>query len=162
MSVDSVLEKKKIHQGENLVIARRWKKMTQHDIAEKVGLHQTEISTLEKQDVIDSDILGRIAKAMDIPVNFFTDFDMEEAARSYNNTNTNNITAADNSSEWVNSANTIEEQNNINEQKVTYYPLEDVKKLYERLLEEKDKVNKILDEKYNSLLQEFELLKNQK
>lgn len=136
--MDSTVKKKKISMGDNLQIARKWKKMTQNDLAEKVGLHQTEISALEKQDVIDLVLLESIANIMEIPIDFFTDFDMEEAAKSYNNTNTNHITAADNSSEWVNSANTIEEQNNINEQQVTYYPLDDVKKLYERLIEAKE------------------------
>lgn len=129
---------KKPHHGDNLILARKWKKMTQGDVADKIGMHQTEISTLEKQEKIDDVLLERIAQAMDIPLSFFTDFDLDDAICSYNNTNTNHITAAENSSEWVNSANSIEEQNNINEQKVTYYPLDDVKSLYERLLSEKD------------------------
>lgn len=154
--MDATVEKNKISMGDNLTIARKWKKITQLDLAEKVGLHQTEISTLEKQDVIDIVILERIAKAMDIPVDFFTGFDMEEAAKSYNNTNTNHITAAENSSEWVNSANTIEEQNNINEQQVTYYPLDDVKNLYERLLSEKDTQYKLLNSMYQELKTAYE------
>lgn len=96
--MDATVEKKKISMGDNLTIARKWKKITQHDLAEKVGLHQTEISTLEKQDVIDTVILERIAKAMDIPVDFFTDFDMEEATRSY--TYNNNATLNEGSNEF--------------------------------------------------------------
>lgn len=156
--MDATREKTKVSMGDNLTIARKWKKITQNDLAEKVGLHQTEISTLEKQYVIDADILERIAKAMDIPVDFFTEFDMEEETRSYNNTNTNNITAAENSSEWVNSANTIEEQNNINEQQVTYYPLDDVKALYERLLKEKETQYELLNNSYQELKRKFDAL----
>lgn len=125
-------EKKKPHHGDNLVIARKWKKMTQYDVAEKVGLHQTEISTMEKQEVIDGDLLDRIAKAMDIPLNFFTDFDLEEAAR--NITTNNNNTLNDNAAETNNTA------AEINEQTITYNynPLDKVTDLYERMLAEKD------------------------
>lgn len=146
-------KEKKSHHGDNLILARKWKKMTQADVADKIGIHQTEISTLEKQETIDEVLLERIAKAMDIPVSFFTDFDLDDAIHSYNNTNTNHITAAENSSEWVNSANNIEEQNNINEQKVTYYPLDDVKSLYERLLSEKEDKLKELQTQIDKLKQ---------
>jgi Helix-turn-helix. len=143
--------RKKPHQGDNLVLARKWKKMTQADVADKIGIHQTEISTLEKQEKIDDILLDRISQAMDIPVSFLTDFDLDDTIRSYNNTNTNHITAAENSSEWVSSANNIEEQNNINEQKVTYYPLDDVKSLYERLLSEKESKMKELQTEIDKL-----------
>ena len=143
--------RKKPHQGDNLVLARKWKKMTQADVADKIGIHQTEISTLEKQEKIDDILLDRISQAMDIPVSFLTDFDLDDTIRSYNNTNTNHITAAENSSEWVSSANNIEEQNNINEQKVTYYPLDDVKSLYERLLPEKESKMKELQTEIDKL-----------
>lgn len=139
MEMEVKNEKKKINQGENIALARRWKKLSQFDLAVLTKMHQTEISTLEKQELIEPSILDKISKAMTIPVDFFTDFDMEDAVKSYTNTNTNNITAAENSSEWVNSANTIEEQHNINEQKVYNYPLEELKEVYTLLIREKDK-----------------------
>ncbi len=151
-------KERKSHHGDNLVLARKWKKMTQSDVADKVGLHQTEISTLEKQEIIDEVLLERIAKAMEIPVSFFTDFDMGEQIKTYinNSTNTQDNNFAENSHDTVNQ--------NISDQ-YNYYTGEDMSEVSDKIL----KIQKeLLEDKHaldkeNALLkQELEFLKNKK
>ncbi len=91
--------------GFNLSLARKWKKMSQSDVALLVGMHQTDISDLEKLETIDDEILRKISAAMNVPFDFFTDFDLEKALNSYtvNNTETYTMTSGENSTHTENS-----------------------------------------------------------
>lgn len=124
--MEKIKETKNVHHGQNIRLARTWKNMTQETLADKLDIYQTDISALEQKEIIDDEILGKIAKAMDVPVDFFKEFEPEATIKNYAQTNQEN---RDNVSILQGDG----EQNN------TYYPLDKVTELYERLLQEKDK-----------------------
>lgn len=116
-----------IHQGKNLRLARTWKKVTQADLADKLGVHQTEISNLESKKTIDDKLLDQIAIAMDIPIDFLKSFDPEETINSYI-VHDINMTQSDNVSGIMNA------QQNIQKQEVFNYPVEKFTEYFDKLL----------------------------
>jgi len=132
--MEAIHEKKNIHHGMNTRLARTWKKVTQDDLASRMGMNQSEVSLLESEIVIKNETLEKIAQALDIPVDFLKEFEPEAAIKHYtlnNNENKENVSIYQGDGE----------QNN------TYYPLDTVKELYERLLQEKEKEIASLKEK---------------
>lgn len=125
--METAVYENEIHQGKNLRLARTWKKVTQTDLAEKLGIHQTEVSNLESKKNIDEKILDQIALAMDIPVDFLKSFDPEEAINSYI---VHDISMAQ--SDNVNGI--MNAQQNIQKQEVFNYPVEKFTEYFDRLL----------------------------
>jgi len=133
--MEDIKEGKRIHHGHNLRLARTWKNITQETLADKLNIFQTDVSALEQKETIDNKMLDKIAQAMEIPVDFFTDFDLGDSIKSYSivNNDTININQAENTS-----GNESIIQKTVETENKTIYPLDTVKELYERLLKEKE------------------------
>jgi len=135
--MEAVAEKRnKINHGHNIRITRTCQNITQEDLAFRTNLSQSKISALELEETIDDAILDNIAAALNVPVEFLKNFQPEEVIKSYTiaeNTFTN--TVAENSTGSANQQIANEQENIINNN----YPVNDLKDLYERLLQEKDK-----------------------
>lgn len=116
------------HQGTNVKIARMVKDVKQNELAEKLNMHQSEISTLESQQVIAEDILQQISLALDIPMNFLKEFDAEEATKTYNNDSV--VNSAENGKDTVN----VLQGENEQQQTINYFPLTEVMEMTEKLL----------------------------
>lgn len=131
--MEATQDKKNVHHGNNVRLARTWRKITQEDLADRLKMYQGEISKLEGQNVIQDKMLEKISQALDVSVDFLKEFEPETVMNSYNQYESKiEITSAENSKDNILQQG---EQNITN----TYYPLDTVKELYERLLQEKDK-----------------------
>ncbi|MEP6806186.1 MAG: helix-turn-helix transcriptional regulator [Flavobacterium sp.] len=123
------------HIGRKISRIRELKDMKQEVLAEALGLSQQSISNLENSETIDEDKLKEIAKILGVSVEAIKNFS-EENMINYFNTFTDN--------DFNNIQGSIGGHNNA----CTFNPLdklmeahEEIKKLYERLLQaEKDKV----------------------
>lgn len=133
--MEALKEKKNIHHGNNVRLARTWKKVTQDDLADRLNMYQSEVSKLENQEEIDDQLLDKISNALSVPVDFFKAFDPEAAIYNFtfnNQPDAVKVIAEENSKDAV--------QQGQGELNITYnYPLDDLKELYERLLQEKDR-----------------------
>ena len=76
--------KRKPHHGDNIRTARRWLEVTQTELAERMGILQSEVSILEKREVIEMETLRKVAKALDVDVKFLATFVTDDALRMYN------------------------------------------------------------------------------
>lgn len=134
--------KKNVHHGNNVRLARTWKKVTQDDLADRLNIYQSEVSKLENQEEIEENTLEKISKALNVPVDFLKEFDPETVINTYNQYESK---IEVNSSE--NSKDNILQQG---EQNITNYnyPLDKVTELYERLLKEKEQQIEELKSKY--------------
>lgn len=110
--------KKKGH-GPNVTFWREWKKMTQEQVSELTGYSQGALSKFEKKEILEPEVLDKLAKALEIPVEAITDLGGENTIHIIN--------AYDNSG-------------SIN-YSPTFNPLDKVVELYERMLKaEQEKV----------------------
>lgn len=125
--METTIYENEVDQGKNLRLARTWKKVTQTDLADKLGIHQTEVSNLESKKTIDDKLLEQIALAMDIPVDFLKSFDPEETINSYI-VHDISMTQSDNVSGIMNA------QQNIQKQEVFNYPVEKFTEYFDKLL----------------------------
>lgn len=57
--METVTEKKNIHHGNNVRLARAWKKITQDDLADRLNLYQSEVSKIESQEEIEDKTLEK-------------------------------------------------------------------------------------------------------
>jgi transcriptional regulator with XRE-family HTH domain len=130
--------------------------MYQQDLADKLNKQQSDISRIEKQEVIEDDLLEQIALALEVPVEFLKNFDLSEHAQTYNNYSTNSYS----DSAHDNDLYQAQEQKIINN-----FPIEDYENLSNKFF---DMQKKLLAEKYkvekeNALLkQELAMLKGKK
>lgn len=110
-----------VHLGNNVARMRGFKRITQKQLADKLGMTQQEYSRLESKQQIDDDLLERIARALDYPVELIKQLD---AASVVNNN-----------------------QQGGNAGNIFYqYSHEQIAEVYEKLLLEKDNVIKMKDE----------------
>jgi transcriptional regulator with XRE-family HTH domain len=56
-----------VHLGNNIAKLRGFRRMPQKDIAQRLGLTQQEYSRIESKDLVDDDLLERIAVELDFP-----------------------------------------------------------------------------------------------
>ncbi len=100
----SALRKKKIHQGKNIQHLRIDKNWTQLILAEKIKVHQTDISDLEKKEIIDDETLEKLANAFDVSADDIKNFDFnEQFHRSIDNSySTFNASSAENAHDSIN------------------------------------------------------------
>jgi len=136
--MEAIHEKKNINHGMNTRLARTWKKVTQDDLAYRMGMNQSEVSLLEGEKVIKDETLEKIARALDVPVDFLKEFEPEAAIYNYNFNNQPDavkVIAEENAKDAVLQGQG-EQNNNITNH---YYPIDDIKFLYDKLLAEKDK-----------------------
>ena len=67
---------KKSNHGANVRRWREWRNVNQDVLAEQIGVSQATLSGYEKRDKLEIEILEKIAKALNIPVEAITE--MEE------------------------------------------------------------------------------------
>lgn len=112
---------RKSNHGANIRRWREWRNINQDVLAEQIGVSQATLSGYEKKDKLEQDILEKVAKALDIPVEAITE--MENGASI-------NIIA-----------NTFDNQSSAVNWCPTFNPIDKIIELYDKLLEsEKEKV----------------------
>ncbi|MFT4168453.1 MAG: helix-turn-helix transcriptional regulator [Dysgonomonas sp.] len=124
---------KKSNHGANVRRWREWRNINQDTLAEQIGVSQATLSGYEKKDKLDQDILDKIAKALDIPVEAITELEQGTSINIFSGT-------------WQDSS---VAQNN----QPTFNPLDKVVQLYdekialyERMLKDKEEAISLLHE----------------
>ena len=125
------------HLGHNIAKLRGIRRMTQKEMAGKIGLYQPDYSKVEQKEEIDEELLLLIANALEVTPEAIKNFN-EEAAISIISNNTLNDNAAIIGHNPVYNFNPIDKLIEI---------VEENRKLYERLLKEKDATIKMLQKK---------------
>ena len=128
----------KVHQGRNIRFFRNAKDMKQEDFADRIGMTQSFVVKIEKQNIIDEVKLAKCANALGISVEMIKEFDPEKMFSSF----TYNIDKIEN----ANGAFSISKDDSSLTN--NYYPIEKlmelnqkISDLYERMLQsEKEKV----------------------
>ncbi len=120
MSMEATTVKGNNH-GMNIRRWREWIGVKQEVLAEQIGVSQATLSGYEKKDKVEQDILEKIAKALDIPVEAITELNAGTAI------NIISSTLHDNSGSIINQP--------------TFNPIDKIVELYDKLLQsEKEKV----------------------
>ena len=124
----------KIHHGKNVRRFREMLDMKQEALATELGTDWTQrkVSLLEQKETIDPETLEQLAKALKVPVKAIENFD-ENAAVSYITTFNDN------------SKGDFNYQCNFNPLDKYIEAMEENKKLFERLLKEKDEKIALLE-----------------
>lgn len=138
---------KNIHQGRNIRDTRLSKNMKQERLAELIKVAQSTLSKAENSKYVEEDLLGKIATALNVPLEFLKEKEQEASTVVFEN---NTVTNQDRA---VSGNMNIGYNDHITN---TFDPIEKIAELYERLLAAKD-------EKYADLekrLQELEQKKN--
>ena len=120
---------KEVHHGKNAKCLREIMDMKQGILAEELGLSQQSVSRIENQEVLDDDLLDKIAKALKVPVEAIKNFDKEAFINVINNTFNSN----DNST-----MNAINHNCNL-------HSLDKITELYERMLKVEQEKNVLLE-----------------
>lgn len=109
--------------GANLKRWREWRGIKQEVLADKIGVSQATLSGYEKKDELEPEVLEKITKALDIPIEAITELNEGALINIYSGTWQDNATAAG----------SIKNQ--------TFNPIDKIVELYERLLKaEQEKV----------------------
>jgi len=112
----------KVHHGRNIKRLREMLGVKQEYMASELNLTQQSISKLEQKEVIEDEMLEKVAKTMGVPVDAIKNLS-DDAANNYINTFYDN------------------KGNGFIANNYTFNPIDKVVELYERLLTaEKDKV----------------------
>ncbi|MET7036908.1 helix-turn-helix domain-containing protein [Elizabethkingia miricola] len=128
---------KKIHQGRNIKRFREMLGIKQDALAYELGedWNQKKISLLEQKEYVEKDILEQVAKILKVPTEAIENFDEDQAVNIIANTFHEGSVA--NNSGYLN---------------CTFNPLdklieayEEIKRLNEKLIEEKDEKIKLLE-----------------
>ncbi len=122
---------KKSNHGANVRRWREWRGINQDVLAEQIGVAQTTLSGYEKKEKLESEIIEKIAKALDIPVEAITEID--------NNSSINIF-----SGPWHDNSIGLNQIFNPVEKIINLY--DEKNELYERMLKEKDSVIELLQE----------------
>lgn len=141
------LHESTVHHGRNIKRVRRMKNINQEVIADAVCMSQQTVSRYESMKEIDDEILGRFAKALNIPLEQLKN--MEEDAPV--------IYIENNSFENENTGNgTINSNSGIKDVSANYYnPIEKVTELYERLLQAEKEKNESLEKRLSFIEETF-------
>ena len=112
------------HHGRNIQKIRVYMGVKQEALAADLGLSQQGISSLEKQELIEDEMLLRVAEILGVSAEMIKEFDEKNVINNINNVR--DCTFSDNS---------------INSVAGTFNPVEKIVELYERLLtSEREKV----------------------
>lgn len=134
----------KVHEGRNIKRIREILGFKQDALAAELGLSQQTISQMEQRETIDRDLLEKVAKVLNVPVEAIQNFDEKSAlsiiSSTFNDNSAVNYYCTFNPlDKWLEA---MDENKNL---------VEENKKLYERLLQsEREKVEllqKMLGEK---------------
>ena len=122
METNTTTPSPKVHHGRNIKRLREMLGVKQEYIASELNMTQQAVSKLEQKEQIEDEILERVSKVLDIPLDAIKNLN-EEATTNYINTFYNN------------------QGNGFFANNVTFNPIDKIVDLYERLLaSEKDKV----------------------
>ncbi|CUP61315.1 Predicted transcriptional regulator [Parabacteroides distasonis] len=114
--------------GANLKRWREWRGIKQEVLADKIGVSQATLSGYEKKDELEPEVLEKITKALDIPIEAITELNEGALINIYSGTWQDNATAAG----------SIQYQ--------IFNPIDKIVELYERLLKaEQEKVTMLHD-----------------
>ena len=114
--------------GANLKRWREWRGIKQEVLADKIGVSQATLSGYEKKDELEPEVLEKITKALDIPIEAITELNEGALINIYSGTWQDNATAAG----------SIQNQ--------TFNLIDKIVELYERLLKaEQEKVTMLHD-----------------
>lgn len=148
---------KKIHLGRNIKKLRQYKNISQDYLAEKMQTTQQYISKLENKDEIDDETLEKLAIILDTPVNVIKNMVDDTPINYYNtlhdnatlngaNSNNENITYRIHTHSINKFIEVYEKQ--LKDMKNSFaQQMEEQKKLYERMLNDKEETIKKLNEK---------------
>lgn len=127
------------HQGRNAQRIRIYLGIKQEVLAQELGMNQPQISAIEREAVIEPEILERIAFALGVTPDLIKKFDVERAIYNINS-------YKDVNGSTFNSGNT----GTVNATQINN-PLEKVVELYERLLQsEREKLELFISQKNQS------------
>ena len=122
METNTTSPSPKVHHGRNIKRLREMLGVKQELIANELNMTQQAISKLEQKEQIEDEILERVSKVLNIPLDAIKNLS-DEATTNYINTFYNN------------------QGNGFFANNVTFNPIDKIVDLYERLLAaEKDKV----------------------
>lgn len=129
---------KTIHQGRNVKRFREMLGIKQEALALDLGddWNQKKISLLEQKEVIEPELLEQVAKVLKVPTEAIKNFDEETAINNIQNNYDGAI---------IHSGPNINYKCTINPMEKWLEALEENKKLYERLLKEKEEKIALLE-----------------
>lgn len=114
---------KKSNHGANVRRWREWRGINQDVLAEKIGVSQATLCGYEKKEKLERDVLEKLAKALDIPIEAITELEQGTAINIISSTFHDSSIAS------------------MMYCQPTFNPIDKVAELYERLLKaEKEKV----------------------
>ncbi|MDR6486368.1 transcriptional regulator with XRE-family HTH domain [Chryseobacterium vietnamense] len=131
------MQNKKIHQGRNIKRFREMLGIKQEALAFELGddWNQKKVSLLEQKEIVESDVLARVAQILKVPAEAIENFDEEQAINIISNTAT-----FDNC-----------QQPAFFNNQPTFNPLDKMIELYERMLKQQqemiDKLEKLIQNK---------------
>ncbi|MDR6371124.1 transcriptional regulator with XRE-family HTH domain [Chryseobacterium bernardetii] len=131
------MQNKKIHQGRNIKRFREILGIKQEALAFELGddWNQKKVSLLEQKEIVESDVLARVAQILKVPAEAIENFDEEQAINIISNTAT-----FDNC-----------QQPAFFNNQPTFNPLDKMIELYERMLKQQqemiDKLEKLIQNK---------------
>lgn len=127
-----------IHHGKNVMIAMSAGGITQEGLAVMLDVSQKQVSRFIHSAQLDDELLEKIAKAMNIDVNFLKEFSNDLISNFHQSVQ--NVAENGNG--------TMENQNNYisGDFKETKYPVKELQSVYDKLIHEKDLRIKELNE----------------
>lgn len=125
---------KKSNHGANVRRWREWRNINQDVLAEQIGVSQATLSSYEKKEKLEQEIIEKIAKVLEIPVEAITELEQGTAINIISGTFNGE---ASGSVIYNPSFNPIDKVVELYDEKNA---------LYERMLKEKDSVIELLQE----------------
>lgn len=119
--------------GANVRRWREWRNVKQDVLADQIGVSQATLSSYEKKEKLDIEILQKIAKVLDVPVEAITELNDGASINIVANTFDNYSSAIN----WQPTFNPIDKMVELYEEKNA---------LYERMLREKEETISLLHE----------------
>lgn len=111
-----------VHVGNNIARLRSFRRIPQKDMANRLGIKQQDYSRLESKEIIDDEVLLKIAKELNFPVEAIKEMEASTTIQ------------------------TVYQQTGNNGNGFNVITSEKVEEMYERLLAEKDEVIKMQKE----------------
>lgn len=128
------MEVKRSNHGTNVRRWREWRGVKQEILADMIGVSQATLSGYEKKERLEEEVLVKISKALEIPVEAITELGNDAGVNIYANTFQDIQSTANGSGLFLN--------NNY----PTFNPIDKMAELYERLLKsEQEKVTSLVE-----------------
>lgn len=127
---------RRTHHGHAVARLRKSQGMKQSTLGELLGVDQSSISLYEQKEVLEDELLDRIAAALSVSPELIRNLEEDPLTIIFEN-NVENNTFENNDKVTNNTGNYSAEDNSTN----TFNPLDKIAELFERLLEsEKEKI----------------------